>query len=83
MHRDVCLCFLCVRGIDGNGGGVLRRLEWLLGCLFYQKDSSKAFNKHSTEVKLSNQIHREIKGCVWLNPAPRRSLDVSLLGKGN
>lgn len=62
---------------------MLRGLERLLGCLFYQKDCSKAFNKHSTEGKLSNQIHREIKGYVWLNQARRRSLDVSLLGNRN
>lgn len=67
----------------GRGGGVLRGLEQLLGCLFYQKDCSKAFNKHSTEEKLSNQIHQEIKGYVWLNQAHRRSFNVSLLGNGN
>lgn len=65
----------------GGGGGVLRGLERLLGCLFYQKDCSKAFDKHSTEGKLSNQIRGEIKGYVWLNQARRRSLDVPLLGK--
>ncbi len=80
---EVCLCFYVCECIWWEGGGVLRRLEWLLGCLFYQKDCSKAFHKHSTEAKLSNQIHWEIKGYVWLNPAPRRSLDISLLGKGN
>lgn len=49
----------------GRGEGVLRGLEWLLGCLFYQKDCIKAFDKHSTEGKLSNQIHWEIKGYIW------------------
>lgn len=62
-----------------KGGGVQRGL---LGCLFYQ-DCCKAFNKHSTEGKLSNQTHREIKGYIRLNQAQRRRLDVSLLGNGN
>ena len=75
--------FVCESMNVWRGGGVLRGLERLLGCLFYQKDCSKAFNKHSTEGKLSNQIHEEIKGYVWLNQARRRSLDVSLLGNGN
>lgn len=65
------------------GGGVLRGLEQLLGCLFYQKDCSKAFDKHSTGEKLSNQIHREIKGYVELNQAQRRSFNFSLGGNGN
>lgn len=86
MRRDVFCVSVCVRERECDGWeewGVLRGLERLLGCLFYQKDCSKAFNKHSTEGKPSNQIQREIKGCVWLNQAHRRSLDVSLLGNGN
>ena len=81
MCREMCVCVWEHECLEG--WGVLRGLERLLGCLFYQKDCSKAFNKHSTEGKLSNQIHREIKGYVWLNQARRRSLDVSLLGNGN
>lgn len=48
-----------------------------------QRDCSKAFNKHTTEEKLSIQIHREIKGCVWLNQAQWRNLDISLQGNWN
>lgn len=48
--REMCVCVsVCVSASAGRGRGVLRGLGWLLGCLFYQKDCSKAFNKHSTE----------------------------------
>lgn len=87
MRRDVCLRSCVPADVCEDdcweGWGVLRELERLLGCLFYQKDCCKACNKHSTERKLSNQIHWQIKGYVWLNQAHRRSLDVSLLGNRN
>jgi len=83
MWRNLRMCACVVSMTAGGGLDVLRGLQRLLRCLFYQKDCSKALNKHSTEAKLSYQRHWEIKGYVWLNQAHRRSLDVSLLGNGN
>lgn len=48
---------MCVFVLMSAGrSGMVKRMRWLLGSMFYQKDYIKAFNIHSTEEQPSNQM---------------------------
>lgn len=83
MQRDVCLCFCMCECNCWERWGCAKRAGMAVGMLVLPEGLQQGLQQTLYRGKLSNQIHWEIKGYVCLNQAHRRSLAVSLLGKGN